>query len=219
MRVNTRRVDGGSVVSGGRYDDESVQPGDLRDGRHRIVRVVGDGRATQRQVYDADPVLASVADRPLKARDYGGRAGVALRIHDADVDQVRLRRNSDVLACRHGPVTSDDAGHMCAVTAWIRGGRRVGEVDRRQNATGDVRIGIDSRIQHGHGDASPGCVLLPGGWGMDCGRIGRDQVRVRNGCTLVDAVLVDRGDVRVVGQRLNRHRVEATRGATQDAER
>ena len=54
---------------------------------------------------------------------------------------------------------------------------------------------------------------------MDCSRIGRDQVRVRNGGTLVDAVLVDRGDVRVVGQRLNRRRVEATRSATQDAER
>src|SRR5262245_25721167 len=102
---------------------------------------------------------------PLDSSDDRRDAAVAVAVEDADIDYVRARSNANVLACRALPVTSHDARDMGAVSAGIGYTAPIsGEVDCGKQPILRLRqipVGVDARVQHGHGDPTTGRATLP----------------------------------------------------------
>ena len=113
---------------------------------------------------------------PFDAAHDRGDAAASGAAEHADVDDVGLRSDADVLAGGPCAVPRDDPRNVRPMSAGIAREALVGEVHGREEPVGgldEVRIGGDSRVEHRDRHALAGRPLLPDRVGVHGARVGR----------------------------------------------
>lgn len=87
-----------AVVSGRRKDDDAGIDQPPHCAANRIVAVRIDRRHAKTHVDDANVVGSAIGGYPIQRTKHGCRGAESLRIQDAQVDEIGVWSNTDVLS-------------------------------------------------------------------------------------------------------------------------
>jgi len=134
-------------------DMTTVSPAKVEHLRRRgqqIVLVARQRGPAERHVDDLDVIGVAVREDPLHPGEDPRELGVPGRVDDPDADDVRVRRNTGPRAVRRRAIAGDESGNVRAVTARIAVRLLAGEVDPREDPSGEVRMVGHAAVDHRH---------------------------------------------------------------------